>query len=302
MAGSVFTTQFKQRNRIIAGLMLIVAATSPFVVGLVLINYPGPWLSSAVAAGITALAFLLAALLPWRVVEHLALLGNKVLRQQLIEKLGSTGESIDSGVHREFVGFSPGRELRSWDGETDRDVGFLVMDRGALIYCGDEYSWTLRREAIEAIEVAPRAAQPHRVVVIWHAPREPGRAFTLASREAQTLRGANRASAKLLRDLRQWHNEVSDAGGPTPVLGLPPTDISGSYPVEKPPAGSCATLLAVTIIVTLSIWYVAQQFISAGYYYHGILWAGLIAVAGAMFVVHFLGYLQSYEAKLGARW
>ncbi len=298
MAGSLFTAQFKQRNRIIAGIMLIIAATSPFLAGLLLINYLSPQFSGPIVAGITALAFLLAVLLPWHALHRLALLGNRSLGQQLTEKLASVKTDIDSPGRWEFVGFSPGQELRSWDGETDCDIGFLSMDEGALIYHGDEYSWTLRRAAIDAIQALPVSGGLQRVVVIWHAPREPERAFTLASREAQTLRGANRATARLLRDLRQWHSASSNDGGRPPALGLPPTDTSGSYPAEQPPVGSCATILAVTIIVSLSIWHVAQRFISAGYYYHGILWAGLIAAAGAMFTVHFLGYLQSYEARL----
>lgn len=301
MADSVFTSRFKRRNRIIGGLTLTIAGTSPFVIGLVLISYLGPRLPQPVAAGIILLAFLLAGLLPWRALDRLALLGNRLLRQQLSEKLLKAADGISSIGEAELVGFSPGEELRSWEGETDHDVGFLSRDAGALIYRGDAYSWTLRREAIDTIEALPAGGGLQRIVVKWHAPREPGRAFTLGSRKAQTLRSANRATVELLHNLQQWKNATGDAAGLSLPLGLPPTDTSGSYLVEKAPAGSCATLLAVTAIITLSIWHVTQRFISAGHYYHGILWAGLIAVGGAMFTVHFLGYLQSYEARLATK-
>ena len=299
MAGSVFTAQFRHRNRVIAGLVLLAASSGPFLPGLAAITYLAP--SGPVAAGITLICFVLAGLLPWLVLDRLSLLGNDYLRRQLVAKLHNTGEDIEQVAWREFVGFSPGEELRNWDGETDRDVGLLSLEQGTLAYRGDEYSWVLRHELVDSIAAAPVSGGPQRVVINWHAPREPGRALTLGSREARTLRKANRATLELLHNLQQWKNAASVDAGEPPPLGLPPTDTSGSHPLDKPPIGSCASVLAVVIIVTLGIWYVAQRFISAGYYYHGILWAGLIAVSGAMFTVHFLSYLQSYEARLASK-
>lgn len=299
MAGSVFTTRFRQRNRIIGGLVLLAAGTSPFLVGLVLITSSLP--SGAAPAIITLLCFVLAGLLPWLALDRLSLLGNDYLRQQLATKLPSGAEDTEELPQPEFVGFSPGEELRNWDGDTDSDVGFLTIGTDALVYRGDEYSWVLRRETIDTVQVVAVSGGLGRILIKWHAPREPGRALTLASREGRSLRKANRITAGLLRSLQRWKEAAGADADEPPPLGLPPTDISGSHLVDRPPTGSCATILAVTTIVTLSIWLAAQQFVSAGFYLHGILWAGLIAMGGAMFTVHFLSYLQSYEARLASK-
>ncbi len=297
MTGSIFTARFRRHNRIIGGLVLTGAGVGPFVAGLIALTYVLPQPHGPVAIGITIVCFLLAGLLPWRAIQHMSLGGNAYLRDRLAEKLSASGEDITPGAEKEFVGFSPGKDLLSWEGETDRDVGFLCEDEGALIYRGDEYCWTLRRQAIDSIKALSISGGPQRIVITWRATREPGRALTLASREARTLAGANQATQKLLHRLQEWKQRVSESEEQSPILGLPPTDTAGGYPMEQAPKGSCATLVSVGVVVTLSIWLVAPQLITAGYYYHGILWAGLIAVGGAMFATHFLAYLQTYEVS-----
>ena len=299
MAGSIFTARFRRHNRIIGGLVLTGAGVGPFVAGLIALTYVLPQPHGPVATGITIVCFLLAGLLPWRAIQFMSLGGNAYLRNRLAEKLPASGEDIAPGAEKEFVGFSPGKDLLSWEGETDRDVGFLYQDEGALIYRGDEYCWTLRRQAIDSIKALSISGGPQRIVITWRATREPGRALTLASREARTLSGANQATHRLGRSLQEWKARASDSQGQPPALGLPPTDTAGGYPLERAPTGSCATLLSVGVIVTLSIWFIVQWLITAGYYYHGVLWAGLIAVGGAIFTAHFLAYLQTYEAREG---
>ncbi|MCK4323058.1 MAG: hypothetical protein KAW89_00910, partial [Armatimonadetes bacterium] len=183
-----------------------------------------------------------------------------------------------------------------WEGETDRDVGFLELAEGALIYRGDSFSWSLRRENISSIELLEGSGTPQRIVINWHMPGQPGRAFTLASREANTLSGAQQATRALHSTLGQWHAAASSASA-VPTLGSPPTSLAGSIPVEKLPTGACLSILSVVVITVLMAWYMAQQFIDRQLYYHAVLWAGLIVVAAMIFISYFLGYLQAAEAR-----
>ena len=301
MTGSVFTAQFRQHNRRIAGLALLATGAGPFLTGLALITYVFASAPAPAGALVTLLCFALAGLLPWLALGHVAVLGNNRLRQRLAARLAATGADPEALTQGEFVGFSPGEQLRSWDGDTDRDVGLLALEPEALVYRGDEYTWVLRRQAIDALEPLPITNRLLRILVRWHAPRDPGRALTLASRQGRTLREANRTTAQLLHDLQQWKSAAHSDVGQPPALGLPPNDTSGSYLLDQPAAGSCSSLLAVTVIVALTMWHLAQRFISAGFYYHGVLWAGLVAVSAAVFTMHFLSYLQTYEAGEASR-
>jgi len=276
-----------------AGLLLLAAGTVPFATGLVIITYLLPSPTDTSAGLVTALALVVGLLLPWVSYQRLALFGNSYLRRSLARKWEQAGHSSPATT---FVGFSPGSDLRMWEGETDRDVGFLELAAGALIYRGDSFSWSLRRESISSIDLLEEPGAPPRIVVHWHIPGQPGRAFTLASREANTLSGAQQATRTLHGMLGQWYTAASSAGA-IPTLGPPPTSLAGSTPVEKLPAGACLSILSVVVITVLMVWYVAQQFIGRGFYYHAILWAGLIVVAAMIFVSYFLSYLQAAEAR-----
>ncbi len=276
-----------------AGLLLLAAGTVPFAAGLATITYllPSPTGTSAGLA--TTLALVVGLLLPWVSYQRLALFGNGYLRRSLAQKWEQAGQPASATT---FVGFSPGSDLRMWEGETDRDVGFLELAAGALIYRGDSFSWSLRDENISSIDLLEEAGVPERIIIHWHKPGQPGRAFTLASRETNTLSGMRHATRIFHRRLAQWHAAGVPAG-PVPTLGSPPTTLSGSIPVEKLPAGACLSILSVAVITVLMAWYAAQQLIGHGFYYHAILWAGLIVVAAMILVSYFLSYLQTAEAR-----
>ncbi len=275
-----------------AGLLLLAAGTVPFAAGLVVITYLLPSTTGTSAGLVTALALVVGLLLPWVSYQRLALFGNGYLRRSLAQKWEQAGHSSPGTT---FVGFSPGSNMCMWEGETDQDVGFLELAEAALIYRGDSFSWSLRRESIGSIELLNEPGAPQRIVVNWHMPGQPGRAFTLASREANTLSGAQQVTRTLHGTLGQWYAAASSAG-PIPTLGSPPTSLTGSIPVEKLPAGACLSILSVAVIAVLMVWYAAQQFISYGFYYHAVLWSGLIIVAAMIFISYFLSYLQAAEA------
>jgi len=294
LSDSVFTTQFKRKAWVTAGLLLLAAGTVPFAAGLVIITYLLPAPAGTSAGLVTALALVVGLLLPWVSYQRLALIGNGYLRRSLAQKWGQDTYSSPATT---FVGFSPGSDMRMWEGETDRDVGFLELAEGALIYHGDSFSWSLRRENINSIELLDEPGTPQRIVVHWHIPGQPGRSFTLSSREAHTLNGAQQALLALYGAIGQWHAAASSAG-PIPTLGSPPTSLAGSIPVEKLPAGACLSILSVVVITGLMAWYTAQQVIGRGVYYHAVLWAGLIVVTAMIFISYFLSYLQAAEARV----
>jgi len=277
---------------VIAGVLLLAAGTVPFAAGLVTITYLLSEPTGTAAGLITALALVVGLLLPWISYQRLALLGNSYLRRSLAQKY----KEADLSAPTTFVGFAPGSNIRTWEGETDQDIGFLELADGVLIYHGDSFSWSLRRESVDSIELLKEPGAPQRIVINWHIPGQPGRAFTLASREANTLSGAQQATVALYDALKRWHTAVSSANS-VPALGSPPTTLAGSIPVDKLPAGTCLSILSVAVITILVVWYAAQQFIGRGLYYHAVLWSGLIVVATMLFISYFLGYLQTAEAR-----
>lgn len=276
--------------------MLLLMASVPYAaafLGMALV--PGLE-SSAAGSALAGVAVLLSALLPWALHGRLTLLGNRQLEQALRQRLGP--EAVG-----EFVGFSAGAEIRSWEGETDQDLGFLALEGNSLVYWGDQYSWSLRQQSIDQIQLQSLAGdQPTpvgllRVTVYWHGPRDPGRALTLASREADTLAQANLATRELHAQLRRWWSEGAPEAELTPLLGAPPTDTRGGVLLDRPAPGSCLSALAVAMISFSLLWYLAGGLVHVGHYNRAVLWAGLILMLAIVFTAHFLTYLQVYQAR-----
>ncbi len=294
-----FTASFKQRLRVSAAIITMMAGAAPFVAGLLVLQIFSEPLEGALPLLVTACCFLLGVLMPWMAQNVLGLVGNSHLREQLARKLAAEG--APAGGH--FVGFAPGAELRVWQGETDRDVGFLFFEDKALVYWGDEYRWELPYEMLDYIDLTPPEAGIQRILVHWHVPREAGCTFSLASREARTMAGARRATQELFSQMRQWHRALSRTANASsqpsfvPRFGLPPTDISGGQRIDKPPAGACLSILSIGIIMLTLIWRVTGDFLMYGRYYEAVLWAGIISVEGTLSVSYLLHYLQTWEAE-----
>ncbi len=298
MAAAVFDARFKRRMRRLAGAILFAVGVGPFAAGLVALAHLAP-ARGPVAIALTVACFLVEIALLQVCRERLPLVGNAALRRRLQARVLEDTSSLPlpEASQWHFVGFSPGHELRTWEGETDRDVGFLTLAPGVMVFRGDHYAWKLRAEAIQRIDMVAPPGAPQRIVVFWHVPGEPTRAFTIASREGRTLRQTVAATARLYQAMRGWV-ERNDHAQDVPSLGLPPTDLSGSFPLDQPPSGSCAALFSVGIIVLLSLWYVVQQLVAARLYCHAVLWAGMLTSAGIVVSSYILGYLQRYEANL----
>jgi len=291
-----FTPTFKQRVRVMAATVTMLAGAAPFVLGLLAIQALGSRPAGPAPVAVALAAFVLGGLLPWLTQNSLGLAGNAGLRRRLAQRLA--GHPLKGAA---FVGFSPGQDFRVWQGETDRDIGFLSFDEGALVYRGDEFEWALPHDLIDHLDMAPPEGGLQRVIIHWHVPREISRTFSLESREAGSIAGARRATVALFARLREWYRNSGEtpAGNSAAVLGLPPTDVSGGQMVDQPASGSCATILAVGVIMLVLIWRIAGACFTSGQYYEGVLWAGLISVLGALGIGYLLHYLQAWEAEHG---
>lgn len=301
-----FTPSFKQRIRVAAAVVTMLTGAAPFVAGLLLMQVLGDKPHGVLPAAVAVVSFLLGGGLPWLAQNVMGLAGNAGLRRRLREHvLAQGGGDLSAAV---FVGFSPGESLHIWQGETDRDIGFLTLGPQALTYYGDDFSWVLPAELVDHIDLTPVEAGLQRILIRWHVPREASRTFSLESREASSVSRARLATNALYRRLREWARRAAsdgpaepgqEAGGSSslPSLGLPPTDMTGAQIIEDPPSGSCVSILALGSIIVIAIWRVSGAFFAYGQYYQAMLWAGLISVLGALAVGYLLHYLQAWEAQ-----
>lgn len=288
----VFNSAFRARNRLLASSAIVLASAAPFALALIVITYFVPDPTSWPAAVLTAAAFLAAGTFTWAVQSRFALLGNDWLRKSLSKRILHSEELAKCSGGPDFIGFAPGDDVRTWDGETDLDVGFLGTTNSDLVFVGDRFSWSLAKDRIDRIDLTPPAG-PRRVVIHWHAPREPGRSFTIESREGKFLREIDNRTVELFKQLRRWSIVRTGDSDERAVLGYPPADWYGGRPTDQLASGSCSTTLGMMVIIVLTIWYLASEMMKEGYYYHAVLWAGFVFVGGAVFTRCLLHYLQS---------
>lgn len=297
MAARVYTAGFRRKHRLIAMTVTMAAGVAPFMVTLAVMQYwmaPPPY----ALAFLTAATYVVAGLAPWYSRGTLALLGNWQLRATLSRRAMAELDGEPQSLGAVFVGFSPGDKLRLWDGDTDRDVGLLAVRNDCLIYLGDEYRWSLPRAQIDQVELAAADVGLRRIVIRWHRPREAQQAFSLVCREANTLHGVTLVTRRLYEVLRDWvWSQLPFREGVSVDWGYPPTDISGGLAADQPISGGCISVAAILLVVVLTIWRVSGSLLADGDYHAAILWAGLIAVTGAIFTGYLLHYLHFWEAQ-----
>ncbi|MFO7947488.1 MAG: hypothetical protein R6V19_11825 [Armatimonadota bacterium] len=297
MSAQLYTTELKRRNRLIAAAATMAAGAAPFLVVFAVIQL---WASAPgyVLGVLTVAAFVGAGLAPWYVHGTLALMGNYTLRGRLKTRVQQRTKVDLDALGAVFVGFSPGERLRIWDGETDRDVGFLYIRNDTLVYHGDEFDWSLPGKQIDSVQMAPPVSGLRRIVIHWHMPRHQSRALSLVCREANTVEGAAKATRRLYYALDSWFMAAADRELPQGglQLGYPPTGISGSWAMDQAARGSCVVILALSAIMGLTIWRISGEMVRIGSYYLGILWAGLITVVGMILTSYVLNYMHAWEA------
>jgi hypothetical protein len=276
----IFGADRRRRYNRLATLGGFLTAALPFALGFLVLRFFFPDDTGPVPTIIAIAALAVAPLATWLVHNRLALVGNRTLRDQLAEKLREHGEALPQGVDPVFVGFSPGEDQLLWDGDTDRDIGFLAAWGDALVYRGDEFDWFLPRDRIDLIEPMQPAAGISRIRIRWHAPRERNRSFTIVSREATGLREAREATQALLQQLYAWVARPRETEIEPPKLGMPPSEVTGGTRVDSAPGGSCAVMLAVTAATTVGAWQAGGPFVADEKYAHAILAAGCVFAVG----------------------
>jgi len=291
----IFNRVLRRRYSLLLILATFVSAVAPFAIGLAVLERLWPEGGGLGPPLTVVAALLLAGMAPWYTQNRLGLAGNRTLRTRVWQCVRERAEGAPRGVQPVFVGFAPGERVLTWDGDTDQDIGFLAAWGDTLVYFGDRHSWHMPRERIDGIEPFQPAAGLRRIAIRWHAPRESQRAFTLVCREANDIRGAERATNELLNQLYTWAASPPVSGVAPPVLGLPPTDVSGGVPLDTTVRGSCAAFAAVALITVIAAWQVAMPLTEAGRYYQALLWAGGILVLGTMSVNLVLRLLQWAE-------
>lgn len=305
MSEPLFNARRRAINRNLGALCLLAAGALPYAAAFLALALCPALEHGPAGQALAAVALVTSALLPWALQGRVALLGNPSLRRGLARRLGELAQG-------EFVGFSPGEGVMSWDGETDQDVGFLQVEGNTLVYRGDRFCFSLRRENVDEMALQgmlgerPGAAGaagrgvtlgPVRIALYWHTPGDPSRVFTLASREAGTLAEANRATRALAERLQAWWTQEQPEAETPVLLGPPPTDTRGGVPLDRPAPGSCLSALAVGVIAFSLVWRLAADLTRTEQYTRAVLWAGLIVISAVIFTGHVLTYLQISQGR-----
>lgn len=293
----IFGADLRRRYNLLASVAAFLVATLPFVLGFLVVRFLFPDDTGPVPTAIAITALAIAPVGTWLAHNRLALAGNAALRRRLAEKLREQGDALPEGVQPVFVGFSPGDQQLVWDGDTDRDIGFLAAWGDALVYRGDEFDWFLPRDRIDIIEPMAPIAGISRIRIRWHAPRQSNRSFTIVSREATDLREAREKTQALLQQLYAWVARPAATETEAPKLGMPPTEVRGGKPIEAAPAGSCAVMLAVTAATTVGAWQAGASFVADEKYAHAILAAGCVFAAGFGLINAIMRLLMWAEEK-----
>ncbi|HEU4753619.1 MAG TPA: hypothetical protein VFU47_10970, partial [Armatimonadota bacterium] len=146
-----------------------------------------------------------------------------------------TANGVPEAAQGLFVGVTPGEERKQFDGDTDWDVGFLLLNPGWLAYYGDQVWFCLRPDQVDTIEVYPPGKSGPltevRLNVRWRdaAAGLAGR-LSFAVRSFRS-RAESRVRLEALRDqLQAWKSAPQPAAG-WQGQPLPPVQVPGGTPV-----------------------------------------------------------------------
>jgi hypothetical protein len=188
----------------------------------VVVGLAGP----AVMAGVL-LGMAVQYLQPWR--------GNRKLRGDVAAKVRER-DGVDPGQWgAPFVGWSPGPEVRNWEGEYNCDVGFLFLGPSHLTYLGDSVSFSLRREGVWRLDQSVGAGPwiPAKRILVGHTWPDGYQHFlTFGSREPPHLWGLGAANRLLFAALDSWWRGTAQLTTDPPAV---PTGSPETGP-ELPPA------------------------------------------------------------------
>ena len=174
------------------------------------------------------------------------------LRKKLAAKMQIAGSE-----NTIFVGLSPEPRALVYDGAFDWDVGFLTLSAGRLDYNGEQARFTLRRDQVTDLRIAPGAphwSDPHWVYLSWR-DGESGGEGTIP-----LILPRVESPWRLTKQVRGLHSRLSawqrgdgqGAKAPArPALGLPSFPPVTAAPAPKQLPAMVATIALAGIFTSL---------------------------------------------------
>lgn len=229
----VFSHTRRIGTRLLMFPVFFAALICPMLLGLLLMFCLVPAGTGPVAAAIFFASFAAVVVVCLRLPQRFLLFGNGGLRRYVGEKLARAGaeEAVRSG---EWVGLAVGEEPCMYDGDTDWDVGFLVLRPGTLLYCGDRARFALRADQVTRLTLTdplPPLEEEVRLQIDWcdTASVEKG-VLTLTIRRFRNWGEARQKVEAFLTELERWQRQGVPLQQPPLSLPLPPVAVSGGVP------------------------------------------------------------------------
>jgi hypothetical protein len=212
--------------------------------------------------------FAAAALAYLAVCNYIPVRKLRSLIPQLKAKVQTEGVQADAW-NAVTVGLTPGAMPRTYEGQSQWDLGFLFVRSDCICYWGEEAHFALRRDQITAIKLGP--STPNllglaRVYIAWRdTERSTCGVFSIACASAETLLTLSEQTKKLFSQLLRWH------ATPAPSRPLPaPLDS-----LSSPQFGSVTGISPLTLR--------RRGRILKQMYLFGLLAAAVAVVAGLPF-------------------
>jgi hypothetical protein len=257
--GPVFSSALKQRMSFRSSMLyVVVICLPPAGLARVLMKIPSATLCAVVyVAGLGiyfALIFWIAERARRRLPAH--------LRAKLLQRVSAKTGGISPNAY--FVGLSPGKGDRLYEGGDDWDMGYLCLAEERIIYRGEQTSFALLREELREINVArglPGIRQPPRLHVKWEDPNKAVGTFSLSCPGAKSSGDEGTELGLLARKIDEWRTKPAAAViGQRKPVGENPTEFRDQHEVlelKSPSFGEvtstspCDSYRTKSILITL---------------------------------------------------
>lgn len=247
--GRVFSREWKRKNGFLSVLGPLICWLAPIGLGVVVVLIVMPEGQRAEPLGRVVSLGLMVGLVLGVAVQYLQpKWGYGKLRAALAAKVRER-----DGVDAEewgalFVGWSPGHQVQNHEGDTDADVGLLLLGPTYMTYLGDALSFSLRREGVWRLDqsVASGPFMPAKRVLIGHTwPDGYQHFFSLESRESTHLAGLGAANRRLCAQLDAWWRGTAGLTADPPAVADGPPEAPPPAVETKPVVSGPGNVLAI---------------------------------------------------------
>lgn len=144
-----------------------------------------------------------------------------------------------------FVGFSPAAAPRIYEANVNWDLGCLFLRSDRICYWGEETKFSLRRDQITALKLAPGfpgVLSPGRIYCAWKdAERGTSGVFNIGCINGRSILGLRKQSTLLAQRLDSWRKSSAEAKpmpGPLATLASPELGlVTGAIPNKNAKPG-----------------------------------------------------------------